>query len=298
MKTDIHAYIEDLFKGYEETPELRDFKEEIISNLMERIEDLKKSGMNEDEAFTKAVGELGNITAIADEISKEKRKEVIGKMYIEQGTKVDWKHALGYVTAGGILFFGIISALTAYFATGKIFIGVSSLMPFLVISGSAFIFLGLTQETKRNYPMPWKRALLYALAGGTLLFGLNVSITEYLSNHVPSFAAIGTLIPFVIPAACVLGFLLLTEKKRHKPWVAEEQKILMERYAETYAQKYSNPEYLTARGLLSGALWIITIAAFALIWMIFSIKYAWIAIVLAIAFELLIELWFHTRKSE
>jgi len=72
----------------------------------------------------------------------------------------------------------------------------------------------------------------------------------------------------------------------------------MERYAETYAQKYSNPEYLTARGLLSGALWIIAIAAFALIWMIFSIKYAWIAIVLAVAFELLIELWFHTRKSE
>lgn len=40
MNKTIHSYIEDLFKGYEDTAELRDFKEEIISNLNERIQDL------------------------------------------------------------------------------------------------------------------------------------------------------------------------------------------------------------------------------------------------------------------
>jgi hypothetical protein len=37
------------------------------------------------------------------------------------------------------------------------------------------VFLGLTQETARSYPMNWKRALIYAAAVGAVLFGLVVS---------------------------------------------------------------------------------------------------------------------------
>lgn len=88
MNITIKKYVDDLFHGYEETPELRDFKEEITSNLHARISNLEEKGMQSNDAFTKAVAELGDITTIADEISKQKRNELIGEMYIQQGNKV------------------------------------------------------------------------------------------------------------------------------------------------------------------------------------------------------------------
>ncbi|HEX6595215.1 MAG TPA: hypothetical protein VF095_11670 [Bacillota bacterium] len=45
MNTDITTYVDHLFKGYEETPDLQDFKEEISSNMSEKINDLEQSGM-------------------------------------------------------------------------------------------------------------------------------------------------------------------------------------------------------------------------------------------------------------
>lgn len=75
----IKKYVDDLFHGYESTAELEDFKEEIIINLKDRVQDLEKAGKSSDEAFAEAVSELGDITAIADDLSREKRKEIIGK---------------------------------------------------------------------------------------------------------------------------------------------------------------------------------------------------------------------------
>lgn len=166
MNKTIHSYIEDLFKGYEDTAELRDFKEEIISNLNERIQDLQHNGLNKEEAFTKAIAELGDIKTIADEISRQKRNEVIGNMYIQQGVKTSLKHAFGYAAAGAVLLFGIISALITYFSTEKFFYGVSALLPFLVVSETAFVFLGLTQETIRCHGnvlsfMHWRQDLYW-----------------------------------------------------------------------------------------------------------------------------------------
>ena len=65
---------------------------------------------------------------------------------------------------------------------------------------------------------------------------------------------------------------------------------------EHYAKKYSDPELMTKRGLLSGAIWILTFAIFALIWIVFSIKYAWIVFIFAVALEMFIEYWMQTKR--
>lgn len=74
MSKQVKRYVDDLFKGYVDTPALEDFKEEIISNLIERIKGLESEGMDEEAAFTKAIGELGDITAVADDISRQKKE--------------------------------------------------------------------------------------------------------------------------------------------------------------------------------------------------------------------------------
>lgn len=292
MSVNIQKYVEDLFKGYEDSPALRDFKEEIATNLQERMRDLQSKGLNADDSFTKAVAELGDITDIADQISRQKRNEIIERMYIHSKTKVGMKHAIGYAVAGGVGLFGVVVAFITYFTTGQIFHGVSTLIPFLVPSVAGFVFLGLTQETSSNMPMPWLRALIYAIASGVILFGLINSTMMYFMDQRMLQAVLGTLIPFVIPGLGVLAFLLLTEKPRYKPWVIEEQKAMMAHYA----QKYADPRRAEQRGLLSGALWIFTIAMFIVLGFAVGFKYSWVVFLFAIAIEVLIEFWMQTRK--
>lgn len=292
MNTTIEKYVDDLFYGYEETPELRDFKEEIISNLQARISDLEADGVNSEDAFTKAVAELGDITSIADEISKQKRNELIGQMYIHHGTRVGIKHAIGYTAAGGLLLFGIITSLMTYLSTNSLFAGISTLLPFIVPAGIAFVFLGLTQETSRNYSMSWKRAILYALSAGSLIFGTTIALSHYFMDGSTWVEILGVLIPFAIPAIILLAFLLLTEKTRRKPWVIEEEKLI----AEGYSKIYSDPVLSAKRGIISGALWIGAFGLFAFIWVLTALKYALFIFVFAIIGEMLIEYRMHSKN--
>ncbi|MDR1836518.1 MAG: permease prefix domain 1-containing protein, partial [Treponema sp.] len=53
-------FVDSLFKGYEETAGLADFKEELLGNLNAKIESLVKKGMDTQAAFIKASAELGD----------------------------------------------------------------------------------------------------------------------------------------------------------------------------------------------------------------------------------------------
>ncbi|HBZ11391.1 MAG TPA: hypothetical protein DEO65_16260 [Bacillus bacterium] len=291
MSQKVQKYVEDLFKGYEETPALQDFKEEIISNLLDRIKDFEIEGMDSDAAFTKAIGELGDITAVADDISRQKRNEVIGQMYIENKVEVDYKHAIGYVVAGIVFLFGLTAGFITYFSTGVVYQGISALVPFIVISGAAFAFLGLTQETAGRFPMSKIRALIYAVAVGGIIFGLITAASLYFMGNMGLHAVLVTFLPFVIPGIGILAFLFLTEKSRSKPWVIEEQKIMMEHYAK------KDPQRMAQGGLLSGALWIFAIGMVILAGFKLGIIYAIVVFLTAIALQLFIEFWVQGKSK-
>lgn len=59
MEKRVRDYIENLFRSFKKSDATKDVKEELITNLLERIKDLEEDGMNSDEAFSKAVGSLG-----------------------------------------------------------------------------------------------------------------------------------------------------------------------------------------------------------------------------------------------
>lgn len=280
-------YVDKLFDNYADTPELSDFKLEITANLDDRVADLQKSGFSPEEAFTKAVSELGNITEIADEISKQKRNEVIDRMYVHQKISLTPKRALAYVVAGGILAFGIIVALmTGFTATwyGGHMSGFASAIPFVTISAFMFTYLGLTQETAANYPMKRSRAIAYSLAASIAAFGI---VTAFgISGDYSDFdiaSALGVLIPFLIPSAGWLAFLVLTEKPRHKPWVIEQNNKYMAEYAEKFTGK--NAEKF---GIGSGILWTLSIALFITLGVIFGFQYSWLVFLFSIVGEMVL----------
>lgn len=285
------VYVDRLFQDYEDTQELRDFKEEIVVNLQERIKELQSKGISEDEAFRQAVDELGDITQVAEEISKQKRKEVIGQMYIHTKVPLSKFHAVGYVACGGAILFGLLAALIVNASTGELYTAIASLLPFVAIPAAGLVFLRLTQETSHQLPMGWKRAALYALGSGSVIFGLVTACMLYFMDAKMLEAVYGTLIAFLVPGVCLLAFLILTEKERRKPWVLEEERI----WTEYYEQKYGEPGRYEQRGLLSGALWIVTVAVFLILGFTIGFKYSWIVFLFALAVELLIEFWVRAK---
>jgi len=289
---DTRKYIDSLFSDYEETSALIDFKEELRSFLDERIKALVKSGMDENEAFKKATNELGDMSAVADEISRKKKQEILAEMYMKTRHYMStWRIAL-YILCGTVFGFGIIVAALSGFFTGDINASLGSLLVFGVIPVLGFLFLWLTQETATHEPMDWKRALMYVIAAGVFLFGVIVFIITYFEDSAGLPYAIATLIPFILPSSAFGAFLILTEKDRSKPWVKKQR----EEYIKRSRERFGDPAQEERFGLFSGALWIAAIAAFILLTMLFGLKFSWLAIAAALIGQMLILATFTKTK--
>jgi hypothetical protein len=296
----IKDHIQSLFKDYEETPELKDFMEELQSNLDDRIASLVKKGLPENEAFAKAAAELGDISVLADQMSLKRRQEVYQDAYMGIRRYMKAPRVIAYVAFGTVLAFGIITAAIVYFAirwesqavrqaTGfniealvPLF---GTLMPFMTLGIAGFVFLGLTQESSTVYPMRTKRALWYTLAAVLITFSLTTIPIVYFATGINSSASLisvlGLLIPFGLPGAALLTFLIMTEKSRLKPWVRNQ---LTENFKKEY-EMMSGPA-MTRFGLFSGAIWTGAAACFLLFGFLAGFRYSWIAFVFAIAVQL------------
>ena len=221
-------YVDKLFNNYEDTPALADFKEELQSNLDAKIANLVSKEMSAQAAFDKATRELGDISVLADEISFKKKQEVFSEAYLKTKSYMSLWQKIGYTLAGGLVALGILLAVFVYLVSGETTPSIGTLIVFCIPSLCGFVFLGLTQETAKNNPMPWQRALVYTVAVGVILFGFLISALLFFETKVTVDIVVAPLIPFVLPGSVILAFLLLTEQSRHKPWFAKQQAEFME----------------------------------------------------------------------
>jgi hypothetical protein len=329
---DAKTFVDSLFEGYEETAELADFKDELLGNLNAKIDSLTKKGMDTDAAFAKASGELGDVSALADELSLKKRKEVFEEAYMDMKKYMSTGRVAAYVIFGVLAFFGIAAAVITFFAARGIEIAApieftaffSSMMPFLTTAVIGFTFLGVTQETASMYPVSIKRGIWYAVASGLIAFGLftmpivffgtklagniiSLAVNEFFDLKSPIWdASIGTfesvvpiisltslIIPFILPGVGLLVFLVLTEKDRLKPWAREFHQKVVEREM----AMWKDPATATRFGLLSGAIWIFAVGLFILLGFLIGFKFSWLVFVFAIAFQLLVQTLMSKRSE-
>ncbi|HHX28285.1 MAG: permease prefix domain 1-containing protein [Bacillota bacterium] len=73
MNSRIRRHLDSIFRGFEDTQRLRDFKEELATNLAEKVADLQASGLDEDTAFREAIATLGDIRAAYAQGEEESR---------------------------------------------------------------------------------------------------------------------------------------------------------------------------------------------------------------------------------
>ena len=299
--------VDSLFEKYEQTAALVDFKEELLANLNAKIESFVKKGMDGESAFAKASTELGDVSALADELSLKKRKEVFEEVYMDVRKYMNAKRVAAYVISGVLALFGIIVALITFFAakgygdfrsahglTG--FFGV--MLPFLTAAAAGFTWLGLTQETASMHPLSGKRAVWYAVAAGLVAFGLLAMPLVYFAlksnrgGH-EILTLVSIIIPFILPGIGMLVFLSLTEKDRLKPWARNFRNTAVQQEMEMW----KDPAAASRFGMLSGAIWIFAAGLFVLLGFAISFKYSWVVFIFAVAFQLLVQGMLSKRKT-
>lgn len=272
------VYIDRMFANYEDSAEIKDFKEEIAGNLKERIKELVSKGYTEEESFEKATEELGDITALADDVGKKKRNEAIGQMYIGAKVPVSKQGAISYAVATGLLLFGIIVGAIVYYEIGQISEMLMSSAVFIALSGALFTIAGLTTETTSRYPMKIKRAIWYGVITGCGIFGLFIS-AGLLRYEI--MGSLGVLIAFLLPSICVLIFLLITEEKREKPWLKE----IMEKERQKEANINVDPAKAARFGVASAGLWILATAFFVTMQFGLGWSYSWVVYIFMLALQ-------------
>jgi hypothetical protein len=303
-------FVDSLFEGYEETTTLSDFKEELLGNLNAKVENLVKKGMDMETAFSKASAELGDVSALANELSLKKRTEVFEEVYMDIKQYMNPKRVTAYVVFGALALFGITAAFITLFATrGNIFMAETSLdlttffatlLPFLTAAAAGFTFLGVTQETASDYPVNKKRGIWYAAAAGLIAFGVLTMPVIFFSarmahnnfhhgipfmNFESFIPVISLMIPFVLPGIGILVFLILTEKNRQKPWA----KNLHNKAMKEGMEMWNDPVTASRFGMFSGAIWIFAIGLFIMLGFLIGFKYSWLVFVFAVAFQLMIQ---------
>jgi hypothetical protein len=298
-------FVDHLFSEYEETAELRDFKEELLSNMEARIASLSRN-MDEKAAFEKASGELGDISALADQISLRKKQEIFQDAYMGMSRYLKPGRVAFYVISGAWALLGVIIALIVYF-TGedqsafeafwepnkKIVGAIGVLTAFIPLSAGAFTFLALTQETTSRGPFSKKRSFWYVLGAVTLAFGFIVSPLTYFSTDRGLMEAIATLIPFFIPGLGLLIFLFLTEKDTRKPWA----RARYEKEATASREMWNDPVTAARFGMLCGAIWIFAAGFFFLLGFLIGFQFSWLVFIFAVAVQLAAQSMMIKRKS-
>ena len=290
-------YVDRLFADYEDTPEIRDFKEEITGNLRERIRELTAGGLGEEKAFEKATAELGDITSIADDLGKRRRNEAIGQMYMKAKVPITKKTAAGLTLATGLLLVGaglfLINFLSETSNMRFYFLSVF----LLADAAGTYAFFALTQETAAHYPMKIRRALAYFIVIFVGVFGEGLASVLFFFDGMALSTALGMECALVFPAVCALVFLILTESDRKKTWL----KAMVEREREN-SMKHSfdmvDPTRAARFGVISASVWVLAVALFILLFFQFEWEYAWVVFPFALADQLLLLAWMLKSKNK
>lgn len=211
LEQKIKSYIERLFSGVGPSQQLFELKEELATNLNERVNDYISMGKGEKEAFQEAVSSLGDLSGLVDDmraIGQDKAKQAI---YSSMTARIS---TAGLIIGILLILFGILNTLMLYFMEIPRE-GTYGAMIFVVVGGAIVTYSALTRETEKKYAMNKVRALLYAIAIGLLLFSLFVGfISGFATGEI--YIAISSFMVFFLGGVGLYLFLFFTGSDRKK----------------------------------------------------------------------------------
>ncbi len=73
MENKLKDYLDSIFGPYSENQQVKEIKEELYTDLSEKLEELRKNGFDEEKAFNLAVKSIGDINELIEEITSKSR---------------------------------------------------------------------------------------------------------------------------------------------------------------------------------------------------------------------------------
>ncbi|MDD2554498.1 MAG: permease prefix domain 1-containing protein [Desulfotomaculaceae bacterium] len=207
----IIAYIDNLFAGVGASQQLYDLKEELVTNLKEKIDDIKSLGLDDEQAFKEAVISMGDLSGLVDDMRRVGQDSAKQGVYSSMTTRIS---TAGIVAGVLLMLFGLYTAIMLYFMKEDVVPVIGSTI-FIVAGGAILTYSILTRETHNKYGMNKIRALGYAVAVGLILFSIFTAFTTRFATG-EMFIAIASLMVFSLPGIGLFLLLLLTGTSRSK----------------------------------------------------------------------------------
>lgn len=207
----VQVYIDNLFSGVGASQQLFDLKEELTTNIKEKIADYKSRGMEDEQAFKEAVISMGDLSGLVEDMRKLGQDTAKQTVYSNMTARIS---TAGIIAGVLLTLFGIFTVAMLYFMNlpGKVVTGSGI---FIVAGGVLITYSLLTRETRKKYGMNKIRAGLYALSIGLLLFSIFTAvITGFATGEM--YTAIASLMIFSLAGIGLFLFLMLTGRDRRK----------------------------------------------------------------------------------
>ncbi|GAB4074715.1 permease prefix domain 1-containing protein [Barrientosiimonas marina] len=207
----IQNYIDDLFSDVGKSQDLFEIKEELTTNLKEKVADYQKQGFDEDAAFRESIISMGDLSGLVDDMKTHGQKEAKDNIYSNRANRISM---IGFISSGVLILFGLFISLALYFM-GLPDVTVVGPSIFIVIGGALIIFSSLTRETSKKYGMDKLRTFLFTLSGGIILFGFFTAVITGIATGELPIAFISSLAFFIAGIGLFIGS-ILTGKNRRK----------------------------------------------------------------------------------
>lgn len=88
LNEEVRKYIDDLFKDVGKSQQLFDLKQELITNMHERIKDYQKQGLSDEEAFREAKVSMGDLSGLVDDMREAGKEEAKGEVYSSMTNRI------------------------------------------------------------------------------------------------------------------------------------------------------------------------------------------------------------------
>ncbi|GAE30505.1 permease prefix domain 1-containing protein [Alkalihalobacillus hemicellulosilyticus] len=207
----VQVYVDRLFVGVGDSQQLFDLKEELTTNLSEKMSDYKNTGMKEEEAFKEAIRSLGDLSGLVSEMREIGQDQAKQAVYSSMSSRVS---DAGIVIGILVILFGLLTCAMLYSMGLSMDISSSALI-FVVIGAPVVIYSVLTRESKTKYAMNRVRALLYGIATGMILFSMLVATMSGFATG-EMFIAISVFMVFFLIGIGIWLSLLFTGTGRRK----------------------------------------------------------------------------------
>ncbi|WP_027963587.1 permease prefix domain 1-containing protein [Halalkalibacillus halophilus] len=212
VNKEVKKYVDDLFKDVGASQQLHDLKQELRTNMEERIKDYQAKGMTEEEAFKEAKVSMGDLSGLVDDMREHGKDEAKQHVYTSMTNRV----SIGGIVIGSMLIlFGVLMSIGMMFMEIEP-VAVPGTGIFAVAGAIVLTYSLLTRETTKLYSMNKVRAGLYSLAVGAMLFALFTGMMAGLATGEMFIAISSFTVIFIGGFGLWIGLILTSKSTRKK----------------------------------------------------------------------------------